>query len=343
MNGIFVAMNNIIAGKPAVVKGDPLPDALRKEIRQLIAVVIYCNIICDRTGDCNQKEQEDTMFKYYFGGSGVDDIISYVDLFLKGQDCFEFMFDNYKENEPSIKKLKSLFARTEKKHILGVEISKAALKQVTTKQSKLVTGRYLLEAAKDALAGVRKSLPFLEKYVHADSGTPKASAGTSGWEEKDIINQWLDDYHAYLNVTEGKSFVILDEEQSQDYDTGYDNKIVEKNSTSAFDTQKKDGDSQSDELKKSVGRPDGWIFPGILTVLLFGPFKANVSDRRKLNFMQIYKDVENNKKNESGRTALRDSKKKKKILKGVGKSDVVCRSKFHICRKKSWSDWDSFL
>jgi hypothetical protein len=301
------------------IKGDPLPDSLRKEIRRLIAVVIYCNIVCERAGDCSQKEQEDMMFKYYVGGKG-EDSVSYVDMFLKGQGDFDFLFETYKEGLPPIKKLKSMFARTEKTHILGIEISKAALEQVTTKQLKIVTGRYLLSAAKEALSGVRQSMSFLEKYLDTSSGSPKASAGTSGWEEIDVVNKWLDDYHQYLKSD--KDIVALEDTPSdaenEDHDEQFAGTIHPDGTRANNDVPanvaaihaESGTSSKSEELMKtSIVRPDGWLFPGILAVLLYGPFKQNVDARRTLNFMKFYDDLDSDQKKKGGRDALRTAKK----------------------------------
>lgn len=48
------------------------------------------------------KDQEDIMFKHYFSTNVTDDTLSHVDLFLKGQGPFEFMFDKYSDDQPNI-------------------------------------------------------------------------------------------------------------------------------------------------------------------------------------------------------------------------------------------------
>ena len=121
------------------------------------------------------------MFKYYFGGKG-EHSLSYVYMFLKQgqqQGDFDILFKTYKEE-------KSIFARTEKTHILGNDTSrKAPLEQEvnSTNQLKIVTpGHYLLNATKEALSSnvCKSSMSFLKKYMDASSSSPKASTGTSG-------------------------------------------------------------------------------------------------------------------------------------------------------------------
>ena len=159
-------------------KAAPLPDTLRKELRRAIAIYIYCDVVCKKEG---MKEADQTkLMETLFFGMGGPDVISYMDIFLKAGGVFEFMFEQHK-NEGKLK-LKQMFARDPNAYMLGEQLKKPVLESVTQKGVEVVTGRYLYDWAKKGLAGIRKSLPFLLKYLN-DKGGPKAS----GQEMEDII------------------------------------------------------------------------------------------------------------------------------------------------------------
>ena len=57
-----------------------------------------------------------------------------------------------------------------------------------------MTGRYLFNWAKKGLAGIRKILPFILKYLN-NEGETKAS----GQEVEDIIKLWLKEYYSFTS------------------------------------------------------------------------------------------------------------------------------------------------
>ena len=63
-----------VVRKPAEDMGDVLSDSLRKELRRTIAIVIY-SLVCSQESMTN-KDQEDLMYKYFYGTRG-DDSVSY--------------------------------------------------------------------------------------------------------------------------------------------------------------------------------------------------------------------------------------------------------------------------
>jgi len=62
-------------------------------------------------------------------------------------------------------------------------------------------------------------------------------------------------------------------------------------------------------MTKNFVRPVKWFFPGILAMLLYGPFKQNENARRTLNVMKFYDDLDSDqKKNGRGHDTARRSK-----------------------------------
>ena len=75
-------------------KAAPLPDTLRKELRSIIAIYIYCDVVCKKE---SMKEADQTkLMETLFFGNGGPDAISYIDMFLKAGGVFEFMFEQHK-------------------------------------------------------------------------------------------------------------------------------------------------------------------------------------------------------------------------------------------------------
>jgi hypothetical protein len=180
-----------VVRKPIEDRGDALSDSIRKELRRTIAIVIY-SLVCSRES-MTIKDQEDLMFKYFYGTKG-DDSVSYLHMFVTGQDIFGEMFEGNPDNGGS-KILKSIYSRNSKVLVLGKQIHQTVLELVNLKQGcgEIVGGRYLFESARAGLAGLRKALPFLHQYVDKDTGRILQS----GMEMEDVLRGTLDDLHEY--------------------------------------------------------------------------------------------------------------------------------------------------
>jgi hypothetical protein len=84
-----------VVRKPIEDRGDALSDSIRKELRRTIAIVIY-SLVCSRES-MTIKDQEDLMYKYFYGTKG-DDSVSYLHMFVTGQDIFGKMFEGNPDN-----------------------------------------------------------------------------------------------------------------------------------------------------------------------------------------------------------------------------------------------------
>ena len=114
------------------------------------------------------------------------------------------------------------------------------------------------------LAGIRKSLPFLLKFIN-EKGEPKAS----GQEVEDVIKLWLKEYYSFAskgNDLSAKNSVDVEKDSSDESSTEGEGKSAGKDNDSCCIVE---------EL------PVNFIFPGMLAVLLFGPLKENISAGRK--------------------------------------------------------------
>ena len=92
------------------------------------------------------RDQENLMEKLYYGHG---DLISYLDMFLKGQGVFEGMVEG-NSNNSGTKQLKSLYACSSKDYILGGNVNWEVMERVQElSKTKVVSGRYLRTSAAD--------------------------------------------------------------------------------------------------------------------------------------------------------------------------------------------------
>jgi hypothetical protein len=147
-------------------------------------------------------------------------------------------------------------------------------------------------------------------------------------KKNDVVNKWLDDYHHYIQSSSTRAedkdtipvVVVLEDSdaENEDHDECAAGTINPDDMQAKNDipTTKvavfESGTSKSEEkMKKNFVRPVRWLFPGILAMLLYGPFKQNENARRTLNFMKFYDDLDSDKK-KKGRghdTLLRNNTK----------------------------------
>ena len=297
-------------------KRDKLSDRLRKELRRTIAMAVLQKVY--ELDDMKTKDQEETMFKLFHGHG---ETISFLELFMNGQGPFESMFEGHPDNSGT-KRLKSLFTRNNKDYTLGESITKDLLERVQVSKGEVVSGRYLRSSAMDGATEVRKSLPFLYKYLNKELGEPLAS----GDEIEDVVRKWLTDFYVYLESGNLTSPTKEDIPLAAKMGTGIldDEEELEDDNQSNDDDSYFGKDNDSDELLAMVRRnlnelkrpkalptadtPDtpetptktikddgevviqiprresDWFFPGFMFVLLFGPFADNMNAGQTLDF-----------------------------------------------------------
>ena len=259
------------------------------------------------------RDQENLMEKLYYGHG---DLISYLDMFLKGQGVFEGMVEG-NSNNTRTKRLKSLYARSSKDYILGGNINREVMERVQLSKTEVVSGRYLRSCAADGACEARKSIPFLLKYLDEETGKP----ARSGDEIEDVVTKWLDDFYVYCesgNVTSPVKMPLSDELASSDDEVDEGVPVLEApavlNDSNTSDqvapsTPKKVSTDNGDVIITIPHRHHDWFFPGFMFVLLFGPFAENREAKRTMDFF-LNRDpaVSTSDKKAYGRTKMREQK-----------------------------------
>ena len=95
-------------------------------------------------------------------------------------------------DKPDQRRLRKLFLPSESSIVLGTHINQSVLEQGTFRSKALVTGRTLLELAKEHARHIRKALSILHKHIDKNTGEPLRSgtmAATAA--ESTLDNMWV--------------------------------------------------------------------------------------------------------------------------------------------------------
>ena len=109
-----------------------------------------------KLGEMKIAEQQDEVHKI-FHGDKKKDRVSHVAMLAKGDDTFSDLFEQ-DPDKPEQKRLRKLFLPSESSIILGTHIKQSFLEQATFKSRALVTGRALLELAKERTRSIREAM-----------------------------------------------------------------------------------------------------------------------------------------------------------------------------------------
>ena len=243
----------------------------RAELRGLIALYAYDQVM--KLGEMKLADQQHELFKI-FHGNEKQNRISHVSMLAQGEDMFSDLFEQ-DPDQPTKKRLRKIFYPSHHSIILGEQIKLAFLEQGTFNSKALVTGRTLLQLAKEHAKNIRKAMSFADKYLDKNTGEPKQSGNTvASVAEKILKDMWA-----------------IDKESNQGL-----NKIT---------TEPGDDDVTEHEGHSSCEKPPrNWTFSGYTSFMFFGPFKENIEAKRMLDIF-ITKDPPSSHKKEYSRAFSR--------------------------------------
>ena len=261
---------------PTAMKSNKPSAALRSELRGLIALFAVDKAM--KLGEMKIAEQQNEVHKI-FHGDKKNDRVSHVAMLAKGEDMFSNLLKQ-DPDKPDQKRLQKIFLPSESSIVLGVQIKQSFLEQCTFKSRALVTGRTLLELAKDHTRHIRKAMSIMHKHVDKNTGEPLRSGSTVASVAENI----LDDMWVIHNDTNGPSKKESPEDEGDD--------------------DSPEGGNSPSSGNVIEARSDNWFFPGFMSLMFFGPFKENMEAERVLDLF-IPKDPPAEHKKEFSRVAAR--------------------------------------
>lgn len=297
-----------------------IPASLRNELRRTIAVKIFNYI--NTLGDMKKAQQEGILLDLFHGDDDRD-IVSHLDLLLQGEAPYRRLYDisettvitdaNHRGPAPTRMVLKPKFTRTEAKtYAVGEEIVKPSLRKTSFNSEALVTGRTLLNAAKEALKNMKKLTAFaLKNGVNPDDPL----SFPSGLSEEDMDVLILRDFHRFTNgkvsIEENPESVAQDDEEEE----------------------QQQGDPNNSDTPPAAGAPvlsAGWYPNGWFAFKLFG-LMAPPDDR--LDLLQLGDNLfSSGGKKKAGRAALRkaqaaEANKERSLGAGPGGRGLTLRDR----------------
>lgn len=157
------------------------------------------------------------------------------------------------------------------------------------KGNEIISPRALIDKHTQVARNLKKALSHLSKYINKEDGSIKRS----GWNYRDVVDALIQDMWNEL-----KNFAATNlADSSDEEDDGEDND----------DAADKDGNEDPNASASQKQKPPvGWFFPGILFLMVFGPFPWS---KNRSDFTQHFdSDPPKSGKKKYGREATRKAK-----------------------------------
>jgi hypothetical protein len=273
-----------------------IPAPIRDELRKAMAIHALYKLY--RKGQMKLKDQH-AFLEEVFHGNNKTGVVSQVYQVVNGLPPFNLLYTTQTElvvnaNIDSSTNIKSLVLRndlsqSESVLIAGRDITQIVLERTSFTGPSLMKGRKLLNDANNAFRHIRKALAILHQMPEV-SFVGNEIQYNSGVSVEEVKEKLLDGMYDLLN-----------------------NKPAEPGINNEVDGEGDDDTSVVISTRNpSPTRPKGWLFPGWMALIMFGPFAES---RNRLDLIEIADNGEENKAGNNSRKALRKERAEEKGLK----------------------------